>query len=59
MPLVFFRETSVNYPNHSSFGLHTAVGTIDPNSGEAINLIPAVVDAALVGIDKSDQYGQN
>jgi hypothetical protein len=26
---------------------------------EAINVIPAVVGASLVGIDKSDQYGYN
>jgi hypothetical protein len=59
LPLVFFRETNVNYPDHLSFGLHTAVGTSDPKSGEGINVIPAVVGASLVGINKSDQFGQN
>jgi hypothetical protein len=59
LPVVFFRESNENYPNHSSFGLHTAIGTSDPNSGEAINVIPAVISASLVGIDKSDQFGQN
>ena len=59
LPLLFFRETSENYPGHSSFGLHTAIGTADPNSGEAINVISAVVGASLVGINKADQYGQN
>lgn len=59
LPLVFFRGTNVNYPGHSSFGLHTAVGTANPNAGEGINVIPAVVGASLVGIDKSDQFGQN
>ncbi|MEN8227956.1 MAG: LamG-like jellyroll fold domain-containing protein [Bacteroidota bacterium] len=59
LPLVFFRSSSVNYPAHSSFGLHTAVGTSNPSAGEGINVIPAVVGASLSGIDKSDQFGQN
>lgn len=59
LPLVFFRENIVNYPGHPSFGLHTAVGTNFPASGEAINVIPAVVGATLVGIDKSNQLGYN
>lgn len=59
LPLVFFRETNINYPNHKSFGLHTAIGTVNPDAGEAINLIPAVIGASLVGIDKSNQFGQN
>lgn len=58
-PFVFFREQSVNYPDFASFGLHTAVGTNYPTSGEAINVIPAVVGATLVGIDKSDQFTEN
>ncbi len=58
-PFVFFREESVNYPDHISFGLHTAVGTSYPSSGEAINVIPAVVGATLAGIDKSDQFDQD
>ncbi len=58
-PFVFFRDQSVNYPEHPSFGLHTAVGTSHPASGEAINVIPAVVGATLAGIDKSDQFDQN
>jgi hypothetical protein len=59
LPLVFFRETNINYPGHSSFGLHTAIGTSNPAAGEGINVIPAVVGASLVGIDKTNQYGQN
>lgn len=59
LPLVFFREQATNYPGFPSFGLHTAVGTNSPESGEAINVIPAVVGATLNGIDKSDQYGHN
>ncbi len=59
LPLVFFRENSVNYPNDISFGLHTAVGTNYPTSGEAINAMPAVIGATLVGIDKNNQFGHN
>src|SRR4030043_732097 len=59
LPLVFFHETNVNYSGHSSFGLHTAIGTSNPAAGEGINVIPAVVGASLVGIDKTNQYGQN
>lgn len=59
LPLIFFRNQTVNYPEHSSFGLHTAVGTNSPAAGEAINVIPAVVGASLVGIDKTNQFGQN
>lgn len=57
LPLIFFRNNTINYPNDISFGLHTVVGTTSPTSGEAINVIPAVVGAALVGIDKSNQNG--
>ena len=59
LPLLFFRNNTVNYPDDISFGLHTVVGTTSPTSGEAINVIPAVVSAALVGIDKSNQNGYN
>jgi hypothetical protein len=59
LPLVFFRQQSFNYPDDPSFGLHTSVGTTYPTSGEAINVIPAVVGASLCGIDKSNQFGHN
>lgn len=59
LPFVFFRQHSINYPDNLSFGLHTSVGTTHPTSGEAINVIPAVVGASLIGIDKSNQFGQN
>ena len=57
LPLIFFRNSSINYPSEISFGLHTVVGTTTPNSGEAINVIPAVIGPSLVGIDKSNQNG--
>jgi hypothetical protein len=59
LPLVFFRQQSINYPDDLSFGLHTSVGTTYPTSGEAINVMPAVVGASLCGIDKSNQFGHN
>ena len=59
LPLLFFRDNPVNYPNDISFGLHTVVGTSSPSSGEAINVIPALIGATLVGIDKSNQEGYN
>jgi hypothetical protein len=59
LPLIFFREQGVNYPATESFGLHTAIGTNSPLSGEAINVLPALVGASLTGIDKSNQFGKN
>ncbi len=56
LPLVWTDGNSVNYPTHNRFGLHTAVGS---SGAEAINILPAVVSASLVGIDKSDQNGYN
>ncbi|MFC1483446.1 LamG-like jellyroll fold domain-containing protein [Candidatus Neomarinimicrobiota bacterium] len=58
LPLVWINNNTVNYP-HSSFGLHSYVGTFSSSNAEAINVIPAVVGATLAGIDKSDQNGQN
>jgi ABC-type transporter Mla MlaB component len=57
LPLVWSNTHTVNYPGHSSFGLHTVVGTTDPASAEAINCLPAVVSASLVGVDKRNQNG--
>ena len=59
LPLVFLNPSSVNYPEHAAFGLHSYVGTDATDNGEAINGIPAVVGATLVNIDKSDQVGFN
>jgi hypothetical protein len=59
LPLIWWRTDRINYPSHESFGLHTVVGTTDPESAEAINVIPAVISASLVGIDKNNQHGYN
>lgn len=58
LPLIWWRTNTVNY-THISFGLHTMVGTTLPFSAEAINVLPAVISASLVGIDKSNQNGNN
>lgn len=59
LPLVWINTHTVNYPNHNSFGLHTVVGTSYPGNAEAINVLPAVIGATLIGIDKSNQNGHN
>jgi hypothetical protein len=59
LPLVWMDNNGINYPGHDRFGLHTVVGTPYPGSAEAINILPAVISATLVGIDKSYQNGLN
>ncbi len=59
LPLIWWDSSTVNYPEHPSFGLYSAVGIPDQSVGEAINVLPAVVGASLVGIDKSNQNGNN
>ncbi len=59
LPLIWRNTATVNYPEHESFGLATVVGTTSPASVEAINVLPAVIGASLVGIDKSNQNGRN
>lgn len=59
LPLIWQDANGVNYPSHDRFGLHTVVGTTVPNNAEAINVLPAVISASLVGIDKSNQNGAN
>src|SRR6188768_3871011 len=51
LPLVFIRSKGINYPDRGSFGLDTYVGTYSPNNGEAINVLPSLVGASLVGIN--------
>jgi len=59
LPLVFINSGGVNYPQQETFGLHTYVGTNNPSAGEAINVLPSLVGASLLGIDKSNQNGRN
>lgn len=59
LPLGAIVATTINYPNHPSFGLHSYVGTNFPTTREAINCLPAVIGATLAGINKSNQHGRN
>ena len=59
LPLSWINTNTINYPEHNSFGLHTVVGTTSPTSSEAINILPALISASLIGIDKSNQNGYN
>ncbi len=59
LPLIRRITNTINYPGQESFGLHTYVGTNQPQSSEAINVLPSVISATLAGIDKSNQNGTN
>lgn len=59
LPFVYLKNNGVNYPQNKSFGLVTYVGTNTPQGNEAINVLPSLVGASLVGIDKTNQNGQN
>lgn len=57
LPLIWLNTSTINYPEHNSFGLNTVVGTTSPASSEGINVLPSVIGASLVGLDKSNQNG--
>ena len=59
LPFVSIGASGVNYPQNKTIKLHTYVGTNSPSGSEAINVLPSLVSATLVGNDKSNQYGQN
>ncbi|HEX9974592.1 MAG TPA: laminin G, partial [bacterium] len=59
LPLIWWDSTTTNYPEHPSFELYSAVGVFQPTSKEAVNVLPAVIGASLVSIDKSNQNGLN
>ncbi len=59
LPFVSIGASGVNYPQNKIIKLHTYVGTNSPSGSEAINVLPSLVGASLVGNDKSNQYGQN
>ena len=59
LPLIWWNTNPVNYPEHASFGLKTVVGCTRFEKAESINIVPAVIGACLVGIDKSNQNGYN
>ncbi len=59
LPLSTIGPGGVNYPQNPTFRLHTYVGTNSPLGNEAINVLPSLVAASLVGADKTNQFGQN
>jgi hypothetical protein len=61
LPLVSFGETGAfNYPDVTPVYLDTYVRTKwHHQQAEAINILPAVVGASLVGVDKLNQDGTN
>jgi len=59
LPLIFNLNNTVNYPAQGSFGIQSYVGTNNQTQGEAINVLPAIIGASLIGIDKSSQNGRN
>jgi hypothetical protein len=58
LPLISLKANGTNYPALQPILLHTYVGS-PGNQAEAINIIPSLVGATLVGIDKSNQNGVN
>jgi len=58
LPLISLKAAGVNYPALQPILLHTYVGS-SGDQAEAINIIPSLVGATLVGIDKSNQNGVN
>jgi Concanavalin A-like lectin/glucanases superfamily/Secretion system C-terminal sorting domain len=59
LPLISTSPAGVNYPQNPIFRQHTYVGTNSPLGNEAINVLPSLVGASLVGVDKSNQFGKN
>ena len=57
-PLVGIKSSGINYPSLKPIYLQTYVGS-SSTQAEAINIIPSIVGASLVGIDKSNQSGVN
>lgn len=58
LPLSQTYSATTNYPGQTSFGLQSYVGQ-SLGTGEAINCLPAVIGASLVGVNKSNQNGTN
>jgi len=60
LPVMHLKSSGVNYPSLQPILLDSYVGINGSGSeAEAINIIPAVVGASLVGIDKTNQFGNN
>ncbi len=59
LPLITVKPNGNNYPGNKFFSMQTYVGSNNTANNEAINSLPSLVGATLVGIDKSNQFGQN
>src|SRR5688572_3474133 len=60
LPLIHLKPNGINYPSLQPILLDTYVGSASSGSqAEAINIMPAIVGASLMGIDKSNQNGIN
>ena len=59
LPLSAMGPGGVNYPQNPTFRLHTYIGTNSPLGNEAINVLPSLVAASLVGANKTNQFGRN
>jgi len=59
LPFLSIGPSGINYPQNKTIRLHTYVGTNSPSGSEAINVLPSLVGASLVGINKTNQFGQN
>lgn len=60
LPLMRLKANGINYTILQPIQLDTYVGSATSGSqAEAINIMPAMVGASLVGINKSDQAGIN
>lgn len=59
LPLISIGNSGINYPENKTIKMHTYVGTNSPSGSESINVLPSLVGATLVGIDKRNQFGQD
>lgn len=59
-PLTTIAPAGYNYPNNEAIWMDTYVGDKEHGAkGEAINIIPAIVGASLVGVDKTNHLSTN
>ncbi|MDZ4715999.1 MAG: LamG-like jellyroll fold domain-containing protein [Cytophagales bacterium] len=60
LPLMQLKPAGINYPSLQPIALDSYVGSASHgNQAEAINILPALVGASLVGLDKANQSGTN
>ncbi len=57
LPLASIGGAGIDYPQNKTIKIASYVGS--PSGSEAVNIMPSLVGASLVGIDKSNQFGQN